>query len=128
MILDNKIAPMRRMITEEFLLSDHSFFESINHIDQVYNYLKKLKVNFIIGYFADLDFPYLDHMGRMMHYIISKNDPRLHVIRPEYPWKDIIIRSPEDTNNDDTPVHHPGPQQHKIYANDLISLYNQLYN
>jgi hypothetical protein len=124
---NNKIAPMRRMITEEFLLSDHSFYESINHIEQAFNYLKKLKVNFLIGYFADLDFPYLDHMGKMMHYMLSHNDPRLFVIKPEYPWKDIIIRNPQDTNNDDAPVHHPGPNQHKIYANDLLSIYNELY-
>lgn len=124
---NNKIAPMRRMITEEFLLSDHSFYESINHIEQVFNYLDKLKVNFLIGYFADLDFPYLDHMGKMMHYILSRNDPRLFVIKPDYPWVDIITRNPQDTNNDDAPVHHPGLNQHKIYANDLLSIYNILY-
>lgn len=124
---NNKIAPMRRMITEEFLLSDHSFFESVNHIEQVKNHLQMINAKHLIGYFADLDFPYLDHMGRMMHYIVAKQDPHMFVIRPEYPWADIITRSPEDTNNDDTPVHHPGPQQHQIYANDLLELYNKLY-
>lgn len=128
LIIDNKkIAPMRRMITEEFLLSDHSFFESINHIEQVKNHLKMINAKHLIGYFADLDFPYLDHMGRMMHYIVSHEDPCMFVIRPEYPWADIITRSPEDTNNDDTPVHHPGPRQHQIYANDLLAIYNKIY-
>lgn len=128
LIIDNKkIAPMRRMITEEFLLSDHSFFESINHVDQVKNHLAMLGTEHMIGYFADLDFPYLDHMGRMMHYLVSKQDPTMYIIRPEYPWADIITRSPEDTNNDDTPVHHPGPRQHQIYADDLVALYNKLY-
>lgn len=128
LIIDNKkIAPMRRMITEEFLLSDHSFFESINHIEQVKNHLLKINAKYLIGYFADLDFPYLDHMGRMMHYIVSCADPRMFVIRPEYPWADIITRSPEDIHNDDTPVHHPGPQQHQIYANDLLATYNKIY-
>ena len=131
-----KIAPMRRMISEEFLLSDHSFYESINHIEQVHNYLKKLDVKYLIGYFAELDFPYLDHMGRMMHYIIDKNDPKLFVIRPEYPWADLITRSGNDVDhNDDTTidlqmvrgVHHPGPRQHKIFADDLLSVYNKLY-
>lgn len=128
LIIDNKkIAPMRRMITEEFLLSDHSFFESINHIEQIKNYLLKINAKYLIGYFADLDFPYLDHMGRMMHYIVSQEDARMFVIRPEYPWADIITRSPEDIHNDDTPVHHPGPQQHQIYANDLLARYNKIY-
>ena len=128
LIVDNKkIAPMRRMITEEFLLSDHSFFESINHIEQVENHLKMINAKYLIGYFADLDFPYLDHMGRMMHYIVSKNNPAVYVIRPEYPWADITIRSPEDSDDDETPVHHPGQNQHKIYANDLLALYNKLY-
>ena len=128
LIVDNKkIAPMRRMITEEFLLSDHSFFESINHIEQVKKHLQMINAKHLIGYFADLDFPYLQHMGRMMHYIISQADPRIFVIRPEYPWVDIITRSPEDTNNDETPVHHPGPQQHQIYANDLLEKYNKIY-
>jgi hypothetical protein len=128
LIVDNKkIAPMRRMITEEFLLSDHSFFESVNHIEQVKNHLQMLGTKYLIGYFADLDFPYLDHMGRLMHYIVSKQDPAMYVIRPEYPWADITIRSPEDSDNDETPVHHPGPRQHQIYANDLVELYNKLY-
>jgi hypothetical protein len=124
---NNKIAPMRRMITEEFLLSDHSFFESINHIEQIKNYLQMINVKHLIGYFADLDFPYLDHMGRMMHYIVSQDTPNMFVIRPEYPWVDIITRSPEDTNNDNTPVHHPGPNQHQVYANDLLAIYNKIY-
>lgn len=128
LIVDNKkIAPMRRMITEEFLLSDHSLFESINHIEQVKNHLQMINTKHLIGYFADLDFPYLHHMGRMMHYIISQSDPRMFVIRPDYPWTDIVIRSPEDTNNDETPVHHPGPKQHEIYADDLLKIYNKIY-
>ena len=128
LIIDNKkIAPMRRMITEEFLLSDHSFFESINHIEQVKNHLMMVGTEHMIGYFADLDFPYLDHMGRMMHYIVSQENPKIFVIRPELPWADIIIRGPEDTQNDDTPVYHPGPQQHQVYANDLLATYNKLY-
>jgi len=128
LIVDNKkIAPMRRMITEEFLLSDHSLFESINHIEQVKNHLQMINAKHLIGYFADLDFPYLHHMGRMMHYIVSQQDPRVFAIRPEYPWADIITRSPEDTNNDETPVHHPGPKQHEIYADDLLKTYNKIY-
>ena len=128
LIVDNKkIAPMRRMITEEFLLSDHSLFESINHIEQVKNHLQMINTKHLIGYFADLDFPYLHHMGRMMHYIVSQADPRMFVIRPEYPWADIITRSSEDTNNDETPVNHPGPNQHKIYADDLLETYNKIY-
>lgn len=128
LIVDNKkIAPMRRMITEEFLLSDHSLFESINHIEQVKNHLQMINAKHLIGYFADLDFPYLHHMGRMMHYIVSQKDPRMFVICPEYPWADIITRSPEDTSNDETPVHHPGPKQHKIYADDLLETYNKIY-
>ncbi len=57
LIIDiKKIAPMRRMITEEFLLSDHSFFESINHVDQVKNHLSMLGTEHMIGYFADFGF------------------------------------------------------------------------
>jgi len=131
-ILDNrKIAPMRRMITEEFLLSDHSFYETVNHVDQVYNYLKKLNTKFLLGYFADLDFPYLDHMGRMMHYITNKNDPRVFVIKPEYPWIDMIRRGLSDTNYDnareETLFHHPGPGQHQAYSKALLQRYSELY-
>lgn len=129
LIVDNKkIAPMRRMITEEFLLSNHSLYETFNHIAQVRNYLNKIGCQYLIGYFADLDFPYVDHMGRMMQYIVSQQDPRLFIIRPEHPWADLITRSRTDDNSDDsTPVHHPGPLQHQIYAQDLLTLYNKLY-
>jgi hypothetical protein len=132
---NKKISQMRRMLTEEFLLSDHSLYDSINHIEQVNNYLDKLNVEYLLGYFADLDSAYPNHMGRMMHYILDRNDPKLFVIRPEYPWADIIIRSYTDINNEEITddqsliqgAHHPGPSQHAIYANDLIDLYNKLY-
>jgi hypothetical protein len=128
LIVDNKkIAPMRRMITEEFLLSTHSLYESFNHIQQVRNFLDKIGCKYLIGYFADLDFPYVTHLGKMMHYIVSQNDPKLFVIKPEYPWADITIRSTTDANDDDTPVHHPGPVQHQVYAEDLLNRYNILY-
>ena len=128
LIIDNKkIAPMRRMITEEFLLSSHSLYETINHIEQVKNFLNITKCNYLIGYFADIDFPYIHHMGQMMHYIVQKNDNKLFVIRPEYPWADLITRSVRDDADDDAPVHHPGPKQHKIYADDLINKYTHLY-
>ena len=132
---NKKIAQMKRMLSEEFLLSDHSFYDSINHIEQVVNFLEKCQAEFIIGYFADIDSAYFGNMGQMMRYIIAKKDPRIFVVRPEYPWADIIIRSYSDINNE-TPsddesltqgVHHPGPRQHAIYANDMLSLYSKLY-
>jgi len=131
-----KISHVRRMVSEEFLLSDHSLYDSINHIEQVFNHLNKIKVEYLMGYFADIDAPYLNHMGKMIQYIIGKNDPRLFVIRPEYPWADIIIRSYTDVNNDDPSIdpslvqgaHHPGPQQHAVYSEQFLAVYNKLYH
>jgi hypothetical protein len=130
-----KISHVKRMISESFLLSDHSLYDSINHIEQVVNYLNKIEVEYLMGYFADIDSPYLNHMGKMIQYIIGKNDPRLFVIRPEYPWADIVIRSYTDINNEDPSIdpslsqgaHHPGPRQHAIYADELLAVYNQVY-
>jgi hypothetical protein len=131
-----KISHMRRMVSEEFLLSDHSLYDSINHIEQVFNHLNKIEVEYLMGYFADLDYSYINHMGKMIRYIIGKNDPRLFVIRPEYPWADIIIRSHTDINNENAPIdpsltqgaHHPGPRQHAVYADQFLTTYNKIYH
>jgi len=105
---------LKRYLKEELLISYHTTYETISHIEQVINYLTKIKVKFLIGYNVAIDEALKLKQGQLLSYLAWKKHPNVFLFDANHVdfAKDSI---------------HPGPKQHKLYADQLTELYNKLF-
>jgi hypothetical protein len=106
-------AKLKRYISEEFLLSDHFFYDAINHIEQLANFFKKLKVKFLFVYVPEIECLYMSNVGKMLQYFASTKIPT-HVIETRY-----VDRA--------TDLVHPGPETHRLYAEEILQQLDKIY-
>lgn len=110
----NQSPKLRRYLKEELLISEHTTYETISHYEQIVNYLEKLKVKYLIGWNVAIEEAFKFKQGQLLSYLALKKNTKTFLFDPGHvdKTKDAI---------------HPGPRQHKIYADQLIDLYNKLY-
>ena len=98
---------IKRYISEEFLLSDHFFYEAINHIEQLENFLKKIKAKFLIMYNPSIEGFYLPNTSNMLKYLSTRNSANFFIV---------------ETAKIDSALDgiHPGPLTHELYAKEIL--------
>jgi len=106
---------LKRYVPEEFLISSHFFYKTVNYVEQLVNILTLLKTRFVIMYNPVIEIPYIENISKMLHYVSS------------YDRKNLFITdfSCIDWGTDQI---HPGPQQHKRYAEQIIAKINEIYS
>lgn len=96
-----------KTISLDFLLSESLMYLNIMAIRSVYNFCRRLGAKLVVlGLFTDWD-------SIFRYYNVP-------VFRQYAVWpKDFVDRG---TDNE-----HPGPEQHRLYANEFIDFYNETY-
>jgi len=97
---------------KNIFISDHVCFDAINRIDQVVNYLDKIEAKYVLGVFP---LNLIDHEEYLQKYI-SQNENSCLL---KYDIDNFV-----DYGTDDE---HPGPKQHQIYADHILSFYKKKY-
>lgn len=106
-------ATLKRYISEEFLLSDHFFYDAINHIEQLANFFNKLKVKFLFVYVPEIECLYMSNVGKMLQYLASTKIPA-HVMESRY-----VDRATDQV--------HPGTETHRLYADEILQQLDKIY-
>lgn len=118
------------VISNRYLVDDHLAYRAIDYVKQVQNFLNKIKCQYSIGYLLpgidDHKQIVLDELANSKNFFVAERlDKSFNADKTKF-LKQTIPNINDMFVDVGTDGFHPGPEQHRLYANYfLTSLKNQ---
>lgn len=111
----NNNPKFERVISSNRLADTNLAYKAVNYVKQVENYLSKIGCNYSMGYFISGLLEHrniiLSHFKENKKFFIAFDEDQIPTGRPSLPNESLLKFV--DVGSDGI---HPGPKQHKIYA------------